>query len=37
MAMLSLIALVNERFGKRLNGSQLRSFKTVQDILWVME
>jgi len=37
MAMLSLIALVNERFGKRLTGSQLKAFKTVQDILSVME
>lgn len=37
MAMLSLIALVNERFGKRLAGSQLKSFKTVHDILVVME
>jgi acyl carrier protein len=37
MAMLSLIALVNERFGKRLSGSQLKAFKTVQDILSVME
>lgn len=37
MTMLSLIALVNERFGKRLTGIQLRAFKTVQDILVVME
>ena len=37
MAMLSLIALVNEKFGKRLDGSQLKSFKTVSDILAVME
>jgi len=37
MAMLSLIALVNERFGKRLSGVQIKSFKTVQDILAVME
>lgn len=37
MAMLSLIALVNERFGKRLASSQLKAFKTVQDILAVME
>ena len=36
MAMLALIALVNERFGKQLNGSQLKGFKTVQDILAVM-
>jgi acyl carrier protein len=37
MAMLSLIALVNEKFNKRLNGAQLKSFKTIQDILAVME
>jgi acyl carrier protein len=37
MAMLSLIALVNERFGKRLAGSQLKALKTVQDLLAVME
>ncbi len=37
MAMLSLIALVNEQFGKRLIGSQLKAFKTVQDLLAVME
>jgi acyl carrier protein len=37
MAMLSLIALVNEKFGKRLNGAQLKSFKQVQDIFAVME
>lgn len=37
IAMLSLVALVNERFGKRLSGSQLKAFKTVQDILAVME
>ncbi len=37
MAMLSLIALVNEKFGKRLNGQQLKALKTIQDILAVME
>jgi acyl carrier protein len=37
MAMLSLIALVNERFGKKLIGPQLRSMKTVADIVAVME
>jgi acyl carrier protein len=37
MAMLSLIALVSEKFGKRLNGSDIRAFETVQDILAVME
>ena len=37
MAMLSVIALVNEKFGKRLTGVQIKSLKTVQDILAVME
>lgn len=37
MAMLSLIALVNEKFGKRLNGPQLKALETIQDILAVME
>ncbi len=37
MAMLSLIALVNEHFGKRLTGTQLKSFKKVQDVLSAME
>jgi len=37
MAMLSLIALVNEKFGKRLDGAHIRSFEKVQDILAVME
>lgn len=37
MSMLSLIALVNERFGKKLIGPQLRSMKTVADIVAVME
>ena len=37
IAMLSLIALVNERFNKRLNGPQLRSFNSIKDVLDVME
>lgn len=37
MAMLSLIALVNEKFGKKLAGPQIRSFKTIADIIAVME
>lgn len=37
MAMLSLIAFVNEKFGKRVAGSQLKAFKTIQDLLNVME
>lgn len=37
MAMLSLVALVNEKFGKRLPGAQLKSFRNIKDILTVME
>jgi acyl carrier protein len=37
MSMLSLIALVNEKFGKKLAGSQLRGFKKIADIIAVME
>ena len=36
MAMLSVIAIVNEHFGKKLSGAQLKGFKTVGDILNVM-
>ena len=36
MAMLSLIALVNERCGKRLKGADVRAFVSVQDILNAM-
>ena len=36
MAMLSLIALVSEKFGKRLSGAQLKAFRTIQDVLEVM-
>lgn len=37
MAMLSLIAMVNEQFGRRILGDQLKGFKTIGDILQVME
>lgn len=37
MAMLGLIALVNEHFGKKLEAAHIRSFESVQDILSVME
>lgn len=37
MAMLSLIALVNEKSGKRISGAQVKALRTVQDILAVME
>ena len=33
MAKLSLIVLADEEFGKKLNGAQIKEFKTVQDIL----
>ncbi len=36
MSMLSVIALVNEHFGKRVSGAQIKAFKTVGDILDVM-
>lgn len=37
MAMLSLIAMIKARFDKKLPGVEIRAFKTVQDILAVME
>ena len=37
MAMLSVIAMVKARFNKRIAGAQIRVFKTIQDILNVME
>lgn len=37
MAMLSLIALVKAKFDKKLPGSEIRGFKTVQDVLNAME
>jgi len=37
MAMLSLIAMIKARFDKKLPGAEIRAFKTVQDILKVME
>lgn len=37
MSMLSVIALVNEHFGKRISGAQIKGFRTVGDILAVME
>lgn len=33
MAKLSLIVLMDDEFGKKLSGEQLRTFKTVLDIL----
>lgn len=37
MAMLSVIALVKAKFNRKLPGAEIRAFKTVQDILNVME
>ena len=37
MSMLSLIAMVKSRFNKRLTGEMLRGFKTIGDVLAVME
>jgi len=37
MAFLSLIVLVNDNFGKKLTSQQIRSFKTIGDILAIME
>lgn len=37
MAMLSVIAMAKTRFGKKITGAQIREFKTVQDILAIME
>ena len=36
MAKLSLIVLMDDEFGKKLTGEQIREFKTVQDILVFM-
>ena len=36
MAMLSLIALVNEKFGKKISASQLKDLTTVKDIIDLM-
>lgn len=33
MAKLSLIVLMNDEFGKKLNSNQIKEFKTIQDIL----
>lgn len=37
MSKLSLIVMMDEEFGKKLTGEQLREFKTVGDILAFME
>lgn len=37
MAKLSLIVMMDDEFGKKLEGEQIREFKTVQDILELMD
>ena len=37
MAKLTLIVMMDDEFGKKLTGEQIREFKTVQDILEFME
>lgn len=37
MAKLSLIVMMDDEFGKKLTGEQIREFKTVQDILDFMD
>ncbi len=37
IAVLSLIAMLDDEFGKVIKGSEIRSFDTVADILRVME
>lgn len=37
MAMLSLMALVNSLFGKTISGGEIKGFKTIRDILDIME
>jgi len=37
MTRLSLIVMIDEEFGKKLSGSEIKEFRTVQDILNIME
>lgn len=37
MAMLSVIAMVKARFDRKLPGAEIRGFKTVRDVMNVME
>ena len=37
MSMLSIIAMMNANFGKRVSGVQIKTFKRISDILAVME
>ncbi|MCI8288034.1 MAG: acyl carrier protein [Lachnospiraceae bacterium] len=36
MTKLSLIVMIEEEFGKKLSGTEIKEFKTVQDILNIM-
>lgn len=36
LALISLVALIDEKFDKKITGQKIREFKTVQDILNVM-
>ncbi len=36
LAVISLIAIVDEKFGKTLTGKDIKSYKTVADVLAVM-
>ena len=33
MAAISLIALMDEKFGKRITGNEIRAFKTIGDVI----
>ena len=37
MTKLSLIVMIEDEFGKKLIGAEIKEFKTVQDILDIME
>ena len=37
MTRLSIIVMIDENFGKKISGSDLKTFKTIRDIMKVME
>ena len=37
MTKLSLIVMIEDEFGKKLTGAEIKEFKTIQDILNIME
>lgn len=37
MVKLTFLALINERFGKKMSGADIKMFKSIQDVLAVME